>query len=224
MNRVRPGLLRRADVLLREEVARDLDRLVGGTGVQRALVIGRDDCDRRDPELPARAKDTERDLAAVRDEELPDQTAPALKYALGAFPGAASLGLCVEETWGRLRRRGRRTLWIGHGISVLPGQGPRTQLRPAARSTRRETLKQHSATMFSQLNPCASSARPPRKDATIEEAARSVPVLARNSSIARSCSASALRARSYESSSISPATTHRLPQGYDVVSFSYTRN
>ena len=81
MDRVGARLLRRADVLLREEIARDLDRLVGGARVQRALVVGRDDGDGRDPELTARAKDPQRDLAAVGDEQLPDQTAPALMWA-----------------------------------------------------------------------------------------------------------------------------------------------
>jgi len=81
MDRIRAGLLRRADVLLREEVAADLDGFVGGPRVQRSLVVGRDDRDGPDPELTASAKDAQRDLAAVGDEELPDQTAPALMCA-----------------------------------------------------------------------------------------------------------------------------------------------
>ncbi len=73
VDRVRADRLRRADVLFGVEVARDLDRLVGGARVERARVVGRHDRDRRDPLLPARAKDAQRDLAAVRHEELPDR-------------------------------------------------------------------------------------------------------------------------------------------------------
>src|SRR5439155_7409173 len=73
MDRVRACLLRSSDVLLREEVARDLDRLVRRARVQRALVVGRDDGDGRDSELTARAEDAQRDLAAVGDEQLLDQ-------------------------------------------------------------------------------------------------------------------------------------------------------
>ena len=73
MDRVGAGLLRRADVLLASEVARDLDRLVGGAGVQRAAVVRRGDRDGRDPELAAGAEDAHRDLAAVRHEELADR-------------------------------------------------------------------------------------------------------------------------------------------------------
>jgi hypothetical protein len=122
MDRIRARLLRRADVLLREEVAPDLDGRVSGARVQRALIVGSDDGDGRDPELAAGAEDAQGDLAAVGDEELPDQTAAALKQALLPFPGAACLCLCVEETRRRLRRRRGRTLRIGHEFSVLRGQ------------------------------------------------------------------------------------------------------
>ena len=67
------GRARRAHVLLRVEVARDRDGLVGQAGVQRAAIVGRDDRDRRDPELPAGAEDAKGDLAAIGDEELPDR-------------------------------------------------------------------------------------------------------------------------------------------------------
>ena len=60
------------DVLLRVQVARDLHRLVGRARVQRAYVVGRGDRDGGDPELAARAEDAQRDLAPVRDEQLPD--------------------------------------------------------------------------------------------------------------------------------------------------------
>ncbi len=73
MDRVRARRLRRADVLLGVEVARDLDRLVGRARVQRPGVVGRDHCDRRDALPPARAEDAQRDLAAVRHEQLPDR-------------------------------------------------------------------------------------------------------------------------------------------------------
>jgi hypothetical protein len=70
MNRIRAGLLRRANVLLREQVAPDLDRLVGGARVQRALVVRSDDRNCRNPELPTGAKRTQGDLTSVRDEKL----------------------------------------------------------------------------------------------------------------------------------------------------------
>ena len=73
VDRVRARLLRGADLLLREEVAEHLDRLVRRACVQRAGVVRRDDGDGGDPQLPAGAEDTERDLAAVCDEQLADQ-------------------------------------------------------------------------------------------------------------------------------------------------------
>ena len=73
MDRVGAGLLRGANVLLGMEVRADLDGLVGGAGVQRAAVVQRDHGDGRDPELTARAEDPQRDLAAVRYEELLDR-------------------------------------------------------------------------------------------------------------------------------------------------------
>ena len=50
MDRVGAGLLRRAHVLLRVQVARDLDRLVRSARVQRLAVVGRDHGDGRDAE------------------------------------------------------------------------------------------------------------------------------------------------------------------------------
>src|SRR6266508_2778838 len=73
VNRVGAGLLRRTDVLLREQVARDLYRLVGRTRVERTLVVRRDDRDRGDPQISCGAKDTQRDLTAVRDEQFLNQ-------------------------------------------------------------------------------------------------------------------------------------------------------
>ena len=70
MNRVRAYLLRGANVLLREQIAGDCHRLVGRARVQRALVVGSDHCDGCDPELAAGAEDAQRDLAAIRDEQL----------------------------------------------------------------------------------------------------------------------------------------------------------
>ncbi len=72
VDRVRARLLRRAHVLLGVQVAPDLDGLVGLARVQRLAVVGRDDGDGRDLERAARAKDADRDLAAVRYEELAD--------------------------------------------------------------------------------------------------------------------------------------------------------
>ena len=72
VDRVRAGLLGGTDVLLGIEVAADLDGLVGSARVQRALVVRRGDGDRGDPELARRPEDPDRDLAAIRYEELPD--------------------------------------------------------------------------------------------------------------------------------------------------------
>ena len=44
--------------------------------MQRAAVVGRDDRHRRDPELARRAEDAQRDLAAVRYEELANLPQP----------------------------------------------------------------------------------------------------------------------------------------------------
>src|SRR5205085_4158701 len=68
VDRVRLRLAGRPQVLRGLEVARDLDGLVGRSGVQRTEVVRRDDGDGRDPELPAGAEDAQRDLATVRDE------------------------------------------------------------------------------------------------------------------------------------------------------------
>src|SRR6266545_3618590 len=85
VKRVGARLLRGSDVLLREEVARDLDGLVGGARVQRALVVGSDDCDGCDPELVTGPEHAQRDLAAVRDDELPDQSFfPGLRRFCGS--------------------------------------------------------------------------------------------------------------------------------------------
>ena len=67
MDRVRAGLLGGPDVLLGEEVALDLDGLVGDTRVQRAEVVRCSDGHRRDACVATGAEDASRDLAAVRD-------------------------------------------------------------------------------------------------------------------------------------------------------------
>src|SRR2546423_867246 len=56
--------------------------------------------------------------------------------------------------------------------------------------------KAEPAAIFSALKPAASSARPPKNDATSEAAARSVPLRARSSSSTRSCCPSPRRDRS----------------------------
>ena len=73
MDSVGAGLVGGADVLFREEVAADLHRLVRRTCMERALVVWSDDGNGLDPELARRAEDAQRDLAAVRDEQLADQ-------------------------------------------------------------------------------------------------------------------------------------------------------
>src|SRR5262249_7238631 len=72
MDRVGARLLRRAHVLLRVQVRRDLDRLVRRARVQRAAVVRRDYADGPDSELAARAEDADGNLTAVRHEELAD--------------------------------------------------------------------------------------------------------------------------------------------------------
>src|SRR5439155_16614848 len=85
MTRVGARLFRGAIVLLGEEIARDLDGLLGGARVQRASVVGSDDRDGGDPELATRAEDAQRNLAAVRDEQLLDHAfLPGLRRPLGS--------------------------------------------------------------------------------------------------------------------------------------------
>ena len=67
VDRVGADPLGGADVLLGEEVARDLDGLVGDARVQRAEVVRCGDGHGRDPGFAAGAEDASRDLAAVRD-------------------------------------------------------------------------------------------------------------------------------------------------------------
>jgi hypothetical protein len=75
MKCVGAGLLRSANVLRGREVARDLGGLVRDPSVEGATVVGCRDGDGGDAELTARAKDPDRDLAAVRDQELSDRRA-----------------------------------------------------------------------------------------------------------------------------------------------------
>ena len=70
MDRVRSRLLRRADVLLGVEIARDLDGLVGVAGVEGAEIVRRSDRDGADSGFAASAEDARGDLAPVRYEEL----------------------------------------------------------------------------------------------------------------------------------------------------------
>ena len=73
MDRVGARQPSRADVLLRVEVRGDIDRLVGAPSVERASVVRSGHRDRLDIELAAGAEHAQRDLAAVRHEELPDR-------------------------------------------------------------------------------------------------------------------------------------------------------
>ena len=70
MDRVGSRLLRRADVLLGVEIARDLHGLVGMPGVEGAEIVRRSDRNGADPGLAAGAEDARGDLAPVRYEEL----------------------------------------------------------------------------------------------------------------------------------------------------------
>ena len=73
MDRVGSRLLRRPDVLLGEQVALDLDRLVRVARVEGAEVVRGGDGDGTDPRLAARSEDARGDLAAVGYEELLDR-------------------------------------------------------------------------------------------------------------------------------------------------------
>ncbi len=73
MDRVRSGRLRGTDVLLRIEIAGDLDDLVCRASMQRAGVVGGSDGHRGDAQLVAGAEDANRDLAPVCDEQLLDR-------------------------------------------------------------------------------------------------------------------------------------------------------
>src|SRR5204862_4524010 len=99
MDRVGARLFGRADDLLRQEVAQDVDRLVRLTRVQRALVVPRHDGDGRDSERAARAEDAQRDLAAVRYEELADLHRAAAYVSRRR--GGSAAGRLVAENGGR---------------------------------------------------------------------------------------------------------------------------
>src|SRR5215207_7795983 len=71
MDRVGARLFGRTDVLLRVQVRGDLDGLVGRSRVQGAVIVGSDDRDGGDSLFAAGTKDAQRDLAAVRYQELP---------------------------------------------------------------------------------------------------------------------------------------------------------
>src|SRR5439155_22914671 len=83
MDRIGTRLLCRPNVLLGVQVARDLDRFVRRSRVKRALVVGRDDRDDRDPLGGAGPEDAERDLAAVGYEELPEHGRQTMRRWLG---------------------------------------------------------------------------------------------------------------------------------------------
>ncbi len=119
VDRVGAGLLGRADVLLGIEVAADLDGLVGRARVQRVLVVRGGDGDRGDPELAGRPEDTDRDLAAIRYEELPDFHAggrlsrkarsPSWPSSLVRMRAASSASSSPSGGSGRTRRFASRT-------------------------------------------------------------------------------------------------------------------
>ena len=72
-----------ADVLGRVKVGGDLDDRVGGLGMERSAVVGREDRNRLDALGPAGTEDAPRDLPPVRDEQ------PAHRVSLGR-PGPTS--------------------------------------------------------------------------------------------------------------------------------------
>jgi hypothetical protein len=78
VDRLGAGLLCRANVLVRVQVRRDLHGLVRRARMQRPGVIAGRDCERRDPELAARAEDAHCDLAAVGYQQLLDAHAERL--------------------------------------------------------------------------------------------------------------------------------------------------
>ena len=92
-----------ADVLVRVEVRRDLDHLVGGAGVQRARVVGRDDRDGAEAELACGAEDAQRDLPAVGHQHL----LHALTLAVKRRPAGCAL---LEERTQALLPLGARAV------------------------------------------------------------------------------------------------------------------
>ena len=70
MDRVRARLASRADVFRGIEVRGDLDGLVRRPRMQRPRVVGCDDRDRAEAELPRGAEDAQGDLPAICDEHL----------------------------------------------------------------------------------------------------------------------------------------------------------
>jgi hypothetical protein len=76
VDRVGAGLLGGPNVLLRVEVPRDLDDLVGRPRVQALAIVGRSHRDRADAALAASPEDADGDLAAVGYEEFADLHGP----------------------------------------------------------------------------------------------------------------------------------------------------
>ena len=70
----------------------DADRLVGAAYVQCILIRGREDGDRLEVELAARADHPERDLSAVGDEDLLHRrrTGQSLSSAMMSWPASTS--------------------------------------------------------------------------------------------------------------------------------------
>ena len=99
MDRVRARLASRADVFRGIEVRGDLDGLVRRPRMQRPRVVGCDDRDRAEAELPRGAEDAQGDLPAVCDEHLLHGPEPT---------GAPSPASGVPAAAGRASRRRRR--------------------------------------------------------------------------------------------------------------------
>ena len=98
---------RGANVLLRVEVARDLDQLVGRARVQGAAIVGRGNGDRLDLERTTRTEDAHGDLSPVRDEQSPDRHGRTL-CSVGQLVYAPRRDSLDRENGDRAARQRRR--------------------------------------------------------------------------------------------------------------------
>src|SRR6266498_65431 len=129
MDRIRAGLLGRAHVLLRVQVAPDVDCLVGLARVQRLAVVRRGDGDRPDPQrATSTGKSVKKRPAAIR---------PAL----------------------RGNRRPRRSdRWPMNGAAVASRPAPASQTAPIATPLSPRTCRRSGPSTFSVPNANAGTA------------------------------------------------------------------
>ena len=131
------------------EVAADLPDVVGHAGVQRASIVGGHRRDRRHAEPPARARDADRHIAPVCDEEPLDPPAHAFPRIACAPVEKLShfLARDVGETWreGSVTSSQFSRPAPGRLCCLLPGSGQRAQTRVPARLSKRPPAQQKAA-------------------------------------------------------------------------------